>query len=288
MFTVLPRQSTNMFFKIVPYTEQDANHNERRNTHFNFPPKKEENGFPQNCPVLDFLNREKFFMTEKVAPDIFASSFSPKEKVEEIPTSSLMDFLIIWEAKTEMNQRICFGQHTICNIAFLTTSTAEQSVSENNALRYSVEAPRKVLHEFTKESTCIVPVVFHLSNRSTTAPLSFYLETLRPHDQIETVPHRSGSISQQKRSQYFWSGVTQHYVSDLLPGQKIEIETLACFTRPGVYNLNRYKFSIKDSRKRQVVQQIYSQFQHLIMVEDQNEQGSGTETVPEDLEKSTT
>jgi len=152
-----------------------------------------------------------------------------------------------------------------------------------------VEAPRKVLHEFNKENTCIVPVIFHISNRSTTSPLSFYLETLRPHDQPDSIPNRSGSISNQKRSQYFWAGVTQHYIADLLPEQKIEIETFACFTRPGVYNLNRYKFNIKDSRKRQVVQQIYSQFQHLIIIEDQNEQGSSSEVVQEsDLEKSTT
>jgi len=197
-----------------------------------------------------------------------------------------MDFIILWESKSSDNQRICFGQYNIWNIAFLTPNTAEQSLSENNALRYSVEAPRKVLHEFNKENTCIVPVVFHISNRSTTTPLSFYLETLRPHDQPESIPNRSGSISLQKRSQYFWAGITQHSVPDLLPGQKIEIETFACFTRPGVYNLNRYKFSIRDSRKRQVVQQIYSSFQHLIIIEDQNEQG--TETVPDDLDKSTT
>jgi hypothetical protein len=65
--------------------------------------------------------------------------------------------------------------------------------------------------------------------------------------------------------------MTQHNVNNLAPGQKLELTTLASFCRPGVYNLNRYRFSIRDAQKKNVVQQILSPFQHLIIIEDQNE-----------------
>jgi hypothetical protein len=38
----------------------------------------------------------------------------------------------------------------------------------------------------------------------------------------------------------------------------------------GIFNLNRYKFCLKDERRKDV-QQIYSQFQHIIIIEDKSE-----------------
>jgi hypothetical protein len=117
------------------------------------------------------------------------------------------------------------------------------------------------------------------------------LDTLRPHESLENTAssstHRNSLL--QKRSQYFWSGNTLHYVADLQPEQKIEIETFVCFSRPGIYNLNRYKFSIKDSKKNSVLQQIFSPYQHLIMIEDQNENSMSEEVISNNnnsLEKS--
>jgi hypothetical protein len=75
----------------------------------------------------------------------------------------------------------------------------------------------------------------------------------------------------QKRPQYFWSETTQHYVENLKPDAKIALPTCVCFHRSGVYNLNRYKFSIKDEHRKSFHQQIYSPFQHIIIVEDKNQ-----------------
>jgi len=180
-----------------------------------------------------------------------------------------MDFIVLWEAR-DNKQNIIYGQQNICNVTFLTPNTSEQSFSENNSLRFSVESSRKVIHDFNSNCICVVPVIFHISNSSVTNSLTFYLETLRPHDQFDTQQSgRSNSLSLQKRSQYFWTGMTQHYIRDLEPGQKIEIETTACFCRPGVYNLNRYKFNIKDVKKRGVIQQVFSNSQHLIVIEEE-------------------
>ncbi len=68
-------------------------------------------------------------------------------------------------------------------------------------------------------------------------------------------------------------------MADLQAEQKIEIETNVCFSRPGIYNLNRYKFNIKDQKKNSVLHQIFSPYQHLIMIEDQNENSLSEEAV---------
>jgi hypothetical protein len=73
-----------------------------------------------------------------------------------------------------------------------------------------------------------------------------------------------------KRSQYFWADTTQHFVSKLPPDGKIALDTTVCFSRPGIYNVNRYKFSLKDD-KGKTYQQIYAPFQHIIIVEAKNE-----------------
>jgi hypothetical protein len=96
-------------------------------------------------------------------------------------------------------------------VPFLTPNTAEQAVSDNNALRFSVESPRKVLHDFNSElyaisnnscvtfcRVCVVPVVFHISNQSPVSNLSFLLETLRPHEQFDSgTSSRSNRYEQQ-------------------------------------------------------------------------------------------
>jgi hypothetical protein len=85
---------------------------------------------------------------------------------------------------------------------------------------------------------------------------------------ISKLKKKKNSI-QPKRSQYFWSGTTQHFVTDLQPDAKVALDTNVCFSRPGVYNLNRYKFVLLDSKGKS--QQLYSPFQHIVIVEDKNE-----------------
>jgi len=181
-----------------------------------------------------------------------------------------LDLVILWETALEtgsVETITLIGQQNICNVSFSSPTTVDKSVSNNNALRFSIESPRKMTHDFSEDSFSIVPVTFHIQNRSS-APLSFRLETLKPHENMDSNP--SASSIQPKRSQYFWAGETQHYVLDLAPEAKVALGTNACFSRPGVYNLNRYKFVILDNKGR-VLQQIYSPFQHIIIVEDKNE-----------------
>jgi len=164
-----------------------------------------------------------------------------------------------------LDEKLIVGQHNSCNISFLTPTTKDQTVPENHFLRFSIESPRKILHDFQQESFCMVPVIFHINNVSHSTPLSFYLETLKPHEQKDQVPRGN-----KKQGHYFWAGTTQHYVPALQPESEIALESFVCFSRPGIYNLNRYKFCLKDNEKN-IIKQIYSPFQHMVMVTDKHE-----------------
>ena len=206
--------------------------------------------------------------------------------------SNNLDFILSWSAIDNKGVKV-IGQLNIINVSLLNTNnnTSEQTIDsnsnkdsnnnnnsnnnkENSQLRFTIESPRKIIHDFNKETICIVPVIFHISNYSQSLPLSFYLETLRPHESIETTTaatmgHRNSLV--QKRSQYFWSGPTQQFIPNLLPDQKIQVETFVCFHRAGIYNLNRYRFNIKDVKKNTFSHQLFSPYQHLIVIEDQNQ-----------------
>ena len=66
-----------------------------------------------------------------------------------------------------------------------------------------------------------------------------------------------------KRSHYFWGDSTKNYVANLKPEEKVPLTTCACFSAPGIYNLNRYRFHMEDEQ-----QPIYSNYQHMIIIVD--------------------
>jgi len=181
------------------------------------------------APYRDFLQREQIFIGEKKKHET-AITPTPSDSSASMDETGL-DLIILWETAVgtgPSDRIILIGQQNICNVSFLSPTTVDKSVSNNNALRFSIESPRKVVHDFSEDSFCVVPVIFHVSNRSSSIPLSFRLETLKPHENLENT-HANTSSIQPKRSQYFWSGTTQHCVSDLRPEATVALETNVCF-----------------------------------------------------------
>jgi len=257
-------ETTSLFFRIVPAENKQIIKEQKTqmyHTHNYLIPEAENNNIVNPLlPEYDFLLREKSGME------------SPKKDTQQ--EVSMLDLMLKWETVVPSDQVVYRGVHNVCNISFM-TQTVDKVVSDNVALRFSIESPRKIAHDFSKQSLCVIPVTFHVNNVSATTPLSFYLETLQPHEQVSitSVENATPNFGTQKRSQYFWAETTQHYVSDLRPFGKTSLQTCVVFSRPGVYNLNRYKFSLKDERNKAVTnkREIYSPFQHIIMVEEKNE-----------------
>jgi hypothetical protein len=155
------------------------------------------------------------------------------------------------------------------------------------------DGPTSHAHSHVGSSICSLPLLFHVSNTSQTEELAFDFETLRPNEELPLGVARAGSASlvpphspgsprmptsggrghssdagPAKRAQYFWGAHTKHAGLILQAGESRVIRSMVCFTRPGIYNINRYKFVVHTGGVPRVV---LPTFQHVIRVEDAQE-----------------
>ncbi|PRP88533.1 hypothetical protein PROFUN_02944 [Planoprotostelium fungivorum] len=264
MFKLSPEQTTNLFFRIIPANKESPTENGLYHTKHQLLNVNEE-----EIPSQELLEREKLTIEMK------------DRKRNNAHKDNNMDLVISWRTTADFNSlKAAYGGHTapssvrgqqnICFVPFLSPATVDQTLSESedNALRFSIESPRKVIHDFSQDILCMVPVVFHVSNISA-KPLTFSLETLKPHEDLSSSA-AAGTPPVSKRSAYFWADTTFHMVHDLMPDTSVSLDMSVCFSSPGVFNLNRYKFSIKDDKRRNAGD-IYSNYQHILTVEDKNE-----------------
>lgn len=87
-----------------------------------------------------------------------------------------------------------------------------------------------------------MPLSISITNILSTRSVSFFVET-----------------GEQKRirniNDYFWTGVTKKNVKSLKPNEVVNIQFTACFTDPGVYDMNKVKLTIfKDSETNEILQ----------------------------------
>jgi len=293
MYHIGPGQSTTLFFRIVPVSpslQRDVR-TKLFYTKCCLSQQYAIRDLAEVAPCYDFLEREKAYWVEKnraeklkiLTPGGHHSAFHHKQETEknkDLPIPSELDLILLWEttvsemvADSNNHRLVLIGQQNICNLALLNSATVDQVVADDNPLRFTIDSPRKILHDFNRQSFCMVPVTFHVNNCSSAVPISFYLHTLKPNEQLNTAPSSPAtsandpSSAAMKRSQYFWSETSTHYVRDLPPESKILLDCCVCFSKAGIYNLNRYKFCLEDEKS----QTIYSQFQHMIIIEDTNE-----------------
>lgn len=144
--SIKAKESTNLFFRITP--EQEVKEDNSTNylmkaTHLPFPKFGTIEPSMPAFPQFDFLLREKRHLEEK--------GRISKEAAAESESSN-MDFILLFEAFDPMMTKKIFGQVNICNVQFMRPTTAEHTLAENNPLRFSVESPRKVLHDFQSQA----------------------------------------------------------------------------------------------------------------------------------------
>ncbi|EGC33425.1 hypothetical protein DICPUDRAFT_36746 [Dictyostelium purpureum] len=184
-----------------------------------------------------------------------------------------IDLLIYWECNN--NNRM--GVLNSPNISFLPTHYSDSSLSmpwgswKNTTspsgktiaypslklpLRYKIKSQHSIKHNFENDRFCTVPLKLSLSNCSFVHPLQLSIETLLPHENIDQTTHST--------SQYFWTGATKYNI-ELKPQEITDLQLHCCFTKFGVYNINRFKINVKLSNE--IHKEIYSTIQHLINIE---------------------
>lgn len=106
----------------------------------------------------------------------------------------------------------------------------------------SVSCEKNVKFDFTKGDFCTVPLNISITNVLSKRAVSFSIET-EQHKRIRN------------KNDYFWTGVTKKNIKSLKPNEVINVQFTACFTEPGVYDLNKIKLTIyKDSTNNEILQ----------------------------------
>lgn len=157
MWSIAPEQSTSMFFRILPVeSPQEKNENiQLYQTSFNLSastanPKMMDVEDIQ-APYFDFLERERIFLTEKKKLETNVLSNDNNGNGTD---QSELDLIIMWETALETGSTesiILIGQQNICKVSFLSPTTVDKSVAANNSLRFTIESPRKVIHDFNEQ-----------------------------------------------------------------------------------------------------------------------------------------
>lgn len=165
---------------------------------------------------------------------------------------------------------------------------ADGGRSGGDGVRCVIESAARVKHRFSEAgSLCAVPVRFRFRNQSARAA-SFSFEALRMNATGAGSSEAGGSGS---RSHYFWAGQTRALFLDVPPRAERHHDLLVCFTRPGLYNINRFRIDVLPAPSDHFppshaaapvgfapstlppptsapVQELFPAFQHLIVVEE--------------------
>ncbi|KAI9912956.1 hypothetical protein PsorP6_005298 [Peronosclerospora sorghi] len=94
---------------------------------------------------------------------------------------------------------------------------------------------------------------------SSSSPLDVTIEMLHPEEAPASLcvsesltklcavsASKEGNARQAAPPCFFWTGVTRKRLPCFLPNSQVIINLKACFTRPGIYNLNRFRFVVQS------------------------------------------
>ena len=141
------------------------------------------------------------------------------------------------------------GQHVVRKV-----SVRPEPAPRQCPLTLTVQYSPQVNHDFGAAPFCAVDVLVRVRNGAApTSAASKFVFKLLPADEARVAARgaaASGSVQQvcALRPRFFWAGCTRRKINALVPGQSVAIRLRACFTRPGVYNLNRFQVRARQTR----------------------------------------
>lgn len=154
--------------------------------------------------------------------------------------------------------RRAIGQANLASVQ-IRPPVQENSCPLTVTLKYtdSVELRKPVVPGMkTQLSLAELDIVMVVCNESAPSalPLDVTVDMLRP-EESQTPASSSQSTNLQPVSlsgpprgsapRFFWSGITRKQVSQFQPNSRATINLKACFTAPGIYDLNRFRFVVQ-------------------------------------------
>jgi len=157
------------------------------------------------------------------------------------------------EQQQRPQTRICLGQHQVLNHAVRPLTLDPTSAAP---LTITVDAPSLVMgrlaHSLAEGAAgrregrkggllqnCYADVLVTVHNRMTDMSVDFVFEALSaPSGKRQSANKAAASPS------FLWVGSTSREIKALLPGTSVRLPIRAMFLRPGVYDLNRFRFVV--------------------------------------------
>ena len=212
---------------------------------------------PSHPAIAHLLHMEKALLIEEEKQTLIVN---PAAVLADVGAANRLDLVCAW--RDALGERSGF---------FHAPGLASmKSAPSACSLKVLLGFPRHVTHDFTFRSGIAgggldVPVSVSIRNTLEDAPVTFSFETLPPEEEFDAVK-RSFRVSQSQswKGRYMWSGSTRCRVAELPAGERVAITLFASFPSPGVYNLNRFRFTVEQVGKKPRV--FFFPLQHLIHI----------------------
>jgi len=216
-------------------------------------------GWDTSSPAIaHLLHMEKALLIEEEKQTLIVN---PAAQLADVGAPNRIDLVLGWVSADGTRR----GVHHSPGLACMKPAPSACS------LKVLLEYPRAVGHDFLRQGWLdSVAVRVRIRNILEEAPVTFAFETLPPEEEFDAGKRSFRQVlSPALRARYTWQGSTKCRVSELPAGQQCEIQLYACFTAAGVYNLNRFRFTVEvPGRKPRV---FFFPLQHLIHVAQQQQ-----------------
>jgi len=146
-------------------------------------------------------------------------------------------------------------EQTIRERALLLNSLSKnKNFKDDSPLKLVIQCMDIYEHDFEFQSFCIVPITISIKNCSWNKKIGFTLEMISP-DQNET--NRSNAFHKAITPMIFhWMGSTFEYAT-LSANEEQTFVVKACFIRSGVYDINRWRLTVKYDQNASIVSREY-------------------------------
>ncbi|KAF9320941.1 Trafficking protein particle complex 8 [Podila horticola] len=170
------------------------------------------------------------------------------------------------EGSEETARRALYEQTMRDQAALVQALTMNPHFRDESPVKISMRSEDSIQHPFSTKHLCNTPVRVVIKNCSWNKHIAYTLEMLSSKDPM--VPQKAAGVSgvapndstqiqdstnpHTNALPFFWSGST-FSTGYLEPLAEVEIVLLACFTQPGVYDINRWRLAVqvvKSQRKR--------------------------------------
>lgn len=200
--------------------------------------------FPDTCmditadPLRYLMEAAKNQTSKDAAKESSHGDFSSSRKKQEEATMNV-EIVVAWQMQTKDTSSY-EGQHLVS--LPLTLPVEMGRTFHRSPIKMSVDTPPSIIHDFSAECTCVVPVKISIINCCETKPLSITFEALATDDE-GTGSVAAGAMA--FTAPYTWVGTTRKSFSEeVLPGDCVNVDTAIALWGQGLYNLNRFRVRV--------------------------------------------